>query len=142
MSEPIYVFRTLLVPDQYVALARQLTETLAGAAGSGMFSVPLSPTGDSPATHWESTGLVGAEFAGLLPLVEWRQSEDGVWGKIVWSNGEPETIVYLAAEAGLTVALAEVEALLAAADVTEQEWPVARGRLGLVAVQPDTPSEP
>lgn len=129
------VFRTLEVPDQYVTLARQLAETLAGPAGAGMWTVPLSETGTEPATWWESTGYIEQEFADLLPLTEWHQDEDGTWGPIVWSRGEPEVIVALAAEASLTVSLSEVEAMLAACDVSEQEWPVARARLGLQAVQ-------
>lgn len=135
MSETVYCFRSLIVPDANVALARQLAETLAGSAGAGMWTTPLSPTGTEPATHWISTGLLGSDFAALLPLWEYHQDDDGTWTDYEVSPGQPETIVYLAAEQGLTVSLADVEALLNAADVTEQEWPVACGRLGLQMVQ-------
>lgn len=124
----------MIVPTAHVTLARQLAETLAGSAGQGMWTTPLSPTGAEPPTHWISTGLIGSDFASLLPCDTWVQTDDG-WEDILHINGQPETIVYLAVEAGLTVSLAEVEALLSAADVTEQEWPVARARLGLRMVQ-------
>lgn len=130
------VFRTMIVPTAHVTLARQLAETLAGPAGQDMWSVPLSADGSEPATHWESTGWIGEDFAALLPLTDWQQDVAGTWYVADYQPGQPETIVALAADAGLTVSLAEVEALLAAADVTEQEWPVARGRMGLVMVQP------
>jgi hypothetical protein len=130
------VFRTMIVTTEHVTLARQLAETLAGPAGQDMWSVPLSATGAEPATHWESTGWIGSDFAALLPLSEWYQDTDGEWLDNTISEGQPAMIVALAAEAGLTVSLAEVEALLASADITEQEWPVARGRMGLVMVQP------
>ena len=131
------IFRTLIVPDAQVTLARQLSEALAGSAGMGMWTTPLSPTGAEPATHWISTGWMSQDFASLLPLTEWYQDDDGEWLDNTISEGQPEAIVALATEAGMTVTLAEVEALLAAADCTEQEWPVACGRLGLVMVQPE-----
>lgn len=131
------VFRTLIVPTAHVALARQLAETLAGPAGQDMWTVPLSADGSEPATHWESTGWIGEDFALLLPLWAYEQADDGTWTGHEVSPGQPAMIVALAAEAGLEVSLEDVEALLAAADVSEQEWPVARQRLGLVMVQPE-----
>lgn len=133
------VFRTLEVPDAHVALARQLAETLAGPAGSGMWSVPLSPTGADPATHFESTGYIEDSFADLLPFAEWEQNEDGTWVELERFPGLPEVIVDLAAGEGLEVSLEDVTALLDSCDVTAQEWPVVRQRMGLQAVQPQEP---
>ena len=129
------IFRTIVVPDSQVALARQLSATLAGPAGDGMYNVPLSADGTGPATHWISTGWIDDSFANLMPLWAYEQVEENWTGREV-SPGQPEVVVALAAEAGVEVSLAEVQALFSAADITEQEWPVACERLGLRMVQP------
>ena len=133
------VFRTLIVDDANVALARQLAATLAGPAGGGMFTTPLSAGGTGPATHWISTGWIEDSFANLMPLQAWVASDEfpGQQEVIDVSDGQPEVVVALAAEAGVEVTLAEVQDLFYAADITEQEWPVACERLGLKMVQPD-----
>ena len=46
-----WTHRTIIVPDAVVIPARMACEALAGSGGSGMYSVPLSPTGELPATH-------------------------------------------------------------------------------------------
>lgn len=134
------VFRTLIVDDANVALARQLSAALAGPAGDGMYNVPLSADGSAPATHWISTGWIDRSFALLMPCADWEQDADGNWVTPEWSSrycsGQPATVVALAAEAGVEVSLAEVQALFSASDITEQEWPVACERLGLRMVQP------
>ena len=61
-----WTHRTIIVPDAVVAPARLACEALAGAGGSGMYSVPLSPTGELPATHWASSGPIEQEFADML----------------------------------------------------------------------------
>ena len=61
-----WTHRTIIVPGAVVIPARLACEALAGAGGSGMYSVPLSPSGDLPATHWISSGLIEQEFADLL----------------------------------------------------------------------------
>lgn len=59
--------RILFTTADQVAFARRLCESLAeGDAGKGMFSCPLSPTGDDPATHYVCEGHISAEFAGAL----------------------------------------------------------------------------
>lgn len=57
---------SIVVPDNYVVPARIACETLAGVAGSGMFSTPLSETGTLPATHWISFGMIEEEFYLIL----------------------------------------------------------------------------
>lgn len=119
----------MIVPAANVALARTLCATLAGDAGQNMFMTGLSPTGAEPATHWISTGMIGADFAALMPLTVFVEGEPET------TPGQPDTIVALATEAGMSVTLAEIEALLAACDVTLME-PLARmGELGLQLVQ-------
>ena len=61
-----WTHRTIIVPDAVVIAARMACEALAGAGGSGMYSVPLSPTGQLPATHWASSGPIDEEFAHIL----------------------------------------------------------------------------
>lgn len=58
--------RTIIVPAPFVEAARMACEALAGAGGAGMYTVPLSPTGELPATHWVSSGAIDQEFADLL----------------------------------------------------------------------------
>ena len=128
-------FRTMICPADHIALARSICATLAPSGGFAMFGVGLSATGAGPATHYVSTGHIDEAFANLMPLTEWTQNADGEWGFIVWSKGEPEVVVALCAEAGFQTTQAEVEALFAASDVTEQEPFTAFARLGLVMVQ-------
>lgn len=129
-----YVFRTLIVADAQAPLARTLSETLAGPPGANMWTVPLSPTGEEPPTHWESTGWLSPEFASLMPLVDWEQDADGVWVATPVSAGDAALVADLATQAGLTVSEADVQAVFDASDCTMQEWPTARARLGLQAI--------
>lgn len=65
-----WTHRTLIVHDSDVEFARLLTKTITGSAGEGMWNTALSVTGNLPATHWISSGLITAEFAELLPLTQ------------------------------------------------------------------------
>ena len=104
-----WVHRTIIVPDAVVVPARMACEALAGAGGSGMYSVPLSPTGELPATHWASSGLIEQEFADLL--------------------ANPEALAVVATAAGLDQA--PLVAIVAASDITDEPADVALARLGL-----------
>ena len=134
-------YRNMIVLDAQAALARTITETLAPIGGRGMYTTGLSSDGTGPATLWISSGLIDADYAALLPLLEWVLDEDGVWQKTVISLGHPEIIVQMCAEAQLEVTLAEVEELLNTADVTletpQQSW----SRLGVQLVQPEEENE-
>lgn len=122
-------FRTLIVPDAHVALTRTITETLAPVGGKGMYTTGLSLTGAEPTTHWISSGFIDPDYAALLP-------HDG-------AGGYPKVIVQMCAGAGLTVALADVEALLQAADITTETPQQAMARLGVQLVTELEPeSEP
>lgn len=126
--------RTMIVPADQVDLARSICATLAPSGGFAMFSVGLSPTGQAPATHYVSTGYIDADFAELMPLQEWTQSDGWDVGDPV-SPGQPAVVVTLCAEAGFETTVEAVETLFLASDVTEQEPFVAFARLGLVMVQ-------
>jgi hypothetical protein len=127
-------FRTLIVPASHVALARQITETLAPVGGRGMYSTGLSADGAAPATHWISSGFIDADYAALLPLIEYKE-DAGTWIENWLNAGYPEMIVQMCADAEFDVALADVEALLTAADVTTEEPFTALARLGLQIIQ-------
>lgn len=123
-----YVERCMIVPSAYAPMARALCEGVApGQSGDGMFTRGLSATGNAPATHFISSGPLGDDFAALLPLKSF--DADGIATTI---PGQPETIVALAAGA---VTLAQVNALLAAVDVTQQDPYGAMARMDLQLVQ-------
>ena len=84
-------------------------EALAGAGGSGMYQTPLSPTGELPATHWISSGLIEQSFADLL--------------------ASPDALTAVATSAGL--APAHLVAIVAASDITDEPADAALARLGL-----------
>ena len=129
-------FRTLILPAAVTPLARQIAATLS-PAGIGMWTTGLSPTGAEPATHYISTGLISPEFAHMVPEQTWEQV-DGAWTQTSSTPGNPEAVTEACTAAGMEVALAQVEAVFAVADVTEQEPFTAMGRLGLVLVQTNT----
>lgn len=113
-----WTHRTIIVPDAVVIPARMACEALAGAGGSGMYSVPLSPTGELPATHWISSGLIEQEFADLL--------------------ANPDALTAVATRAGLDPA--PLVAIVAASDISDEPWSEALARLGLQLCQ--SPTEP
>ena len=108
-----WTHRTIIVPAAVVIPARMACEALAGAGGSGMYSVPLSPTGDLPATHWISSGLIEQEFADLL--------------------ASPDTLAAVATQAGLDPA--PLVAIVAASDISDEPADAALARLGLQLCQ-------
>lgn len=130
-------YRNIIVEDAQVALARQITEHLAPVGGKNMFTTGLSPTGAEPATHWISSGFIDADYAALIPLVEWTQNEEGQWEVAIISPGYPEVIMNmcLMQEPPLEVTLTEVQAVLDATDVTLEQPFAAMARMGLQMVQ-------
>ena len=126
-----WVHRCMIVPTKHVELARYLCATLAGDGGSGMFTTALSATGQDPATHYISSGLIESDFADLLPLIELPADADPVI-----HPGQPDLITQMATDQGMGVTVDEVLALLASVDVTEQPPTDALDRLGLQIVQP------
>ena len=129
-----WVHRCMIVPTEHVELARVLCETLAGPGGAGMFTTAISATGDDPATHYISSGLIESDFADLLPLIEFPADADPVI-----HPGQPDLITQMATDQGMGVTVDEVQALLASVDVTEQPPTDALDRLGLrLSAEPET----
>jgi hypothetical protein len=129
-------FRTYIVPAAHADLARALCALEPG--GAGMFATPLSATGAEPATHYGSTGQVPGAMGAASPLAVWEQDADGAWVEVSREPGNAAA-VYAAAQAAtppVACTLADVEALFAAADVTQQDPWTALARLGLQMVTP------
>lgn len=130
-----YLHRCMIVPDAWAATVRALCNGMApGGAGSNMFLVPLSATGQRPATHWISAGMQGDDFCAILPLTTFDAQ-----GVASTAPGQPATIVYLAGQAGITVTQPQIDALLASVDVTAQIWQAAIARLGLQTISTPLP---
>ena len=111
-----WTHRTIIVPDAVVIPARLACEALAGPGGSGMYTVPLSPTGELPATHWASSGPIDEEFAELL--------------------ANPDALAAVASAAGLDPD--SLVALVAVSDVSDlafESFDDALARLGLSRIQ-------
>lgn len=124
------IHRTFIIPASAQSFAQSLCEGLAGAAGAGMFIVGLSATGNAPASHYISSGQISDDMAALLPC-----SSVDAHGNVTTTPGHPELVVSLAAEAGITVTQAQIDALYASVDISDQEPFAAMARLGLKLVQ-------
>ena len=74
-TTPIWVHRAMIVPDSIVVTVRALADSF-GPAAQNMWTTPLSPTGELPATHWISSGLVDKPFADFMPFGEWVATTD------------------------------------------------------------------
>ena len=125
-----YTFRTFIVPATVVDMARAMCVGLAGPAGDGMFTTELSATGSDPVTHYISSGQISDEMAALLPLTTVNPD-----GTVTTEPGDPAYVVELAAQAGITVTVEQVTALLASVDVSDQDGFAALDRAGLKMVQ-------
>ena len=126
-----WVHRCMIVPVDHVDLARSLCATLAGEGGSGMFTTPLSPTGDYPPTHWISSGLIEDAFADLLPLLSVDVTDAPL-------AGHPDHVCTLAHDAGMAVSYDDIVRLFAAVDVSAQPPHAALERLGLALSNEDS----
>lgn len=129
------IFRTLIVPAANVSLARDIAASF-GPGGEGMFTTPLSASGIDPATHYISTGYVPPEYGYLVPLQVWALNEEGNWVLVESEPGDPVAVYTAATAQGVVCTQADVDALFAAADVTEQEPFTAMGRLDLTIINP------
>lgn len=106
------VFRTMIVSAAIAPTARQLAEAV--PAGLGMFVAAYSPTGTEPATHYVSEGWIEEQFAIALE--------------------SPEALVEMLAEVGVTMPLANAQALLSQATVSELPASDVLAEMGLVPV--------
>lgn len=119
-------YRCIIVPDAQVQYARDISAAAAGPAGSGMYTTPLSPTGELPATHWISAGLISQSFADMLPLTIFPEDSDPIT-----TPGEALLVADLATANDYPTTHDDVQALFDASDVTEQDAFTALARLNL-----------
>ncbi len=130
------ILRTLIVPAAFTDLARAIATSF-GPGGDGMWTTPLSASGSDPATHYISSGYVPPEYGYLVPLQVWSQDANGNWVLVGSEPGNPVAVYTAATAQGVVCTQADVDALFAAADVTEQEPFTAMGRLGLTIINPE-----
>jgi hypothetical protein len=119
-----WTHRNIIVPAAVVEQARTLCAALAGSGGEDMFTAPLSATGELPATHYISSGLIWNEFAEMLPLDVLETSER--------VTGNTEAVVETYPEVSLT----DINNLLKLVVVTEGDPFVTLEKLQLQLVRP------
>lgn len=112
------VFRTAVLTDEYVALGREVASALGGGPVSGQFSAALSATGAEPATHWMMTGYAPEEM--------WAAFDDATGA----------TMFAACQDNGISATLADCQALLAGADISDENPFSVLTRPGLQMIQP------
>ena len=128
-----YSHRTLIVPDNLVVFARELTLSIAGQSAENMWNTALSNTGKLPVTHWISSGMISNDFVGIIPFMEYDSE-----GTEVKTKGQPDICQYLASQAEFNTSIEEIETLFEQADITEQDAFTALERLGLKLINQDS----
>lgn len=136
-AEYVDKFRTMIVPDSIMVTVRQLADSF-GPAASGMWVRGCSPTGNLPATHWISSGGIGEEFAAVLPLTTVTPAmELDAAPVITVTPANTDAFLELCASMGVTdpPAIAQLQAIFAAVDVSEQEPFAAMARLEIKLIE-------
>lgn len=124
------LMRTMIVPATIVTTVRALADSF-GPAATGMWQTGLSPDGTEPPTHFISSGMIGDDFAAIMP---YSHMVDGVWTTEPYSAS---AFVALAEAYGVTPPPVEqITQIMSMVDVSDQEPFVAMARLGLAMVQP------
>jgi hypothetical protein len=111
-----WAFKTIIVQASLVEAARNVGACL-DAAGSGMYTTPLSADGSLPATHYISSGLMSAAF---MPLLADAAMMFGAAQQGATAQGLT-----------LTATHADCTALVAQSDVSGESPHEAMARLGL-----------
>lgn len=124
-----WLFRTMIVPSSIVTTVRALADSF-GPAAQNMWTTGLSPDGTEPPTHFISSGMIGDDFAAIMPFSHFV---DEVW---VTEPYDPAAFVALAELNGVTPPPVEqITQIMGMVDVSDQEPFVAMARLGLQMVQ-------
>jgi hypothetical protein len=128
-------FATLIVQAQDAPTSRAIAAAF-GPGGVGMFSTPLSASGNEPATHYISSGYIPAEFVALAPCTTWTMDEEGDWVASDIYPGDAAAVYGFCQQAGLPYTLAQITGVLSRSDGSAQEPFTAMGRLGLHIINP------
>lgn len=102
-----WAFRTMIVPAALAPTCRALAAS--SPSGAGMWTTGLSASGNAPATHFVSSGLIWQQFADML--------------------ASPSALA-----AGAGIPLAQAQSILSACDVSQEPGLTAVARLGLKLV--------
>jgi hypothetical protein len=121
----IWSHRTMIVPAALTPTVRDLAATWAG--GVGMFITGLCPIDaeDTTPTHYISTGLIDKDIADVMPWVDYSGEEP------VQHAGDPEALAAMLHEQHPDVTPEQLQAIIAACDISTQEPYVAAARVGL-----------
>jgi hypothetical protein len=111
----IYTHRTIILPAVITPTCQALSVKLSGEAGNGMWTTGLSATGEAPATHYISSGMIGKEFTDVIT--------------------DAEAMFAAAQEEDSSITLAQCEYILKQADVSEEGAFEALTRLELKMIQ-------
>ena len=106
MEDMHWTHRTMILPIALAEPARAACMACAGSGAESMFTRKLSATGEEPATHTCSSGLIAGEFADLLPLYGVRE-------------GDAAALAVLATAGGADLTEQQVADLLAACHVVD-----------------------
>ena len=98
--------RTLILPIALAEPARAACMACAGSGAETIFERRLSATGEEPATHACSSGLIAGDFADLLPITGVRE-------------GDAATLTALATAGGLELTEQQVSDLLSASHIVD-----------------------
>ena len=120
-----YKFATIIVTAEVVEIARAVAAQIDPAGSTGLWTTPLSPTGDEddPITHYVISGQNDER------VVDGMKDANALYASLVAAASE--------ADADPVATLAQCEALVAGTDDTDEEPFVAMARLGLLIVSPD-----
>lgn len=130
-----YLFRTLIVQAQDVEDSRAIAVAF-GPGGVGMWTCPLSESGNEPATHYISTGYIPAEFASLSPCTTWEEDEQGNWVEVNYYPGDADTVYSYTSQVGLQITKEEIEGIFLRSDTSEQQPFTAMNRMNLKIINP------
>jgi hypothetical protein len=64
------LFRTIIVEASIVNDVKSLINKAIEGEGEGMLNTPLSATGQEPATHYISSGMIAERYGAMLPFGE------------------------------------------------------------------------
>lgn len=128
------IFRTLIIPASDVEVARKVGAGF-GTGGQGMWTTPLSPTGEEPATHYISTGWIPSEFSTLIPNKSWVKDDYGVYVLSSEYFGDIDGIWNIVSENNTEITINELQSLFDSVDISDQKPSDALERLGLQLVR-------